>query len=466
MYCGNCGAELNTNDRFCGECGHAANFVPQVSVDRNASGWVMPKITMSRTAKIVTSISSGLIVLIIATYSILHYTYGPATPEKLESKLQEAVAARNVDKLLGYLDDSNQSMRQAEIVGAFQKAFNDETASGYEYYFREALYREQQGIGSDDPDEKALIGNTPVYFKKEKNWRGTKWTFNVLPTAVTFEKGDNWTASSSLETLENGEGVFDNLWPAVYSYQSEVSNLYGGKETVQGSIDLLGGAPADIYLSDRLQSSVVLSIPAFKNINFKLNGVELPRSGDMQTVRITPKPAEMNVEVTGTYLGKTINQSLTLDASNTGEYELDTLVKQSVADEVANLLLDANVSWTKAINSANPALLTGLDPEGDAYQSFSHNIATAQDKPKVHLVRIGFVPSSVELSEDQIQVTTAEEYSYLESDISNNTASNTYHIAQKPNSDSWWIVSSGQNYFWGDDIFNREDSLVKINQED
>lgn len=123
------------------------------------------------------------------------------------------------------------------------------------------------------------------------------------------------------------------------------------------------------FLADSVQSGVTLTVPTFEGVIFKLNGAELPKDADKQTQTITivPAPAELKVEARGTYLGRPVDQSEMLEASVSEEIGLDFLVKRAVSEEVANLLLNANVSWTKAYNAGNASLMTGMDPNGDAY---------------------------------------------------------------------------------------------------
>lgn len=467
MYCENCGAKLNDNDRFCGECGAPViTAAPQLAVTSTPSLVNKPRSPMSRKAKLATGITAGVIVLAGAAYSILHFTYGPSSPEKLEKKLQAAVASHNVDKFLSYLDHSNETMRTKETVKAFQKAFNEEIASGYKYYVAEALDDARDALEDGrkvgDPDS-----GGPIYFVKEKSWRGTKWSFNVSPAEVTFEQGEGWEASGSLETLESKDGTFKNLWPAIYSYQADIKNEYGGKESVQGSVDVLSWPSEEVSFWDSLDNEVSFYVPDFEGVSFKLNDVELPKTDEYDSLTIAPVPEELNLKVEGTYLGKPIEQTaaLNVEDTDTDSYELDALLQQAVAEQVADLLLSANVSWTKAYNAQDTKLLTDVDPDGDAYDTFTWDISGTKEYQQVRLNRIAIVPADIEISEDEILVTATEEYSYPGSEMGNNTTSTTYVITQKPDQDSWWITSASPDYYYGDDLFESENNLVKTNTE-
>ncbi|WP_310551849.1 zinc-ribbon domain-containing protein [Paenibacillus glufosinatiresistens] len=467
MFCGNCGAKIEENARFCGECGQPVSQAPvQQTGFRPAPPAKAARRPWSRKTKVITAVSVGIVGAAAVTYSLFHFTYGPSSPAKLEEKLQAAVTARDVDQLLTYLDDSNTAMRAEDRVEAFRKAFNDETAYGYESYLKDALYAAEQEAEEDSDYGTDGDGDgAPVYFVKESSWRGTRWVFNVTPAEVTMEQGEDWTAGGSLETLESAQGTFNSLWPAVYSYQAKVTNPYGGSETLEGTVDLLNTSSEEIYLYDRLESGLRVEIPTFADITYTLNGKELPQAedGDDHTLSIVPKPAELKVEAKGTYLGMPVEQSRTWEASETDDIELETLLKDSVAAQAAKLLLEANVSWTKAYNAADSSLLTGLDPDGDAYQTFSEVPETPGRQ--VRLVRVAVAPDNIEFYEDGVRITAEEEYAYPGTEESNSTSSNTYVITPKPGQEQqWWIRSSSRNY-WVDDLFGNSESLILDNPE-
>jgi hypothetical protein len=67
----------------------------------------------------------------------------------------------------------------------------------------------------------------------------------------------------------------------MYSYDVQVSNKYGGNETLSGSVDLLNTRSQSVVLANQIQSKVSISVPSYKDITFTLNGTELPKKTDV-----------------------------------------------------------------------------------------------------------------------------------------------------------------------------------------
>ncbi|WP_245946804.1 hypothetical protein [Paenibacillus cellulosilyticus] len=398
-------------------------------------------------------------------YAIAHYTYGPSSPEKLEATLQAAVDEHNVDKLADYLSDENADLTTIEKLDAFKQAFNDDTAANYKKGFKEALLAEQQfskmnEFGIDWGDEGTIV------FVKESNWRGTKWSYTIKPSSVTFEQQPEWTVVTSLATLPSNTGTLSIVWPAVYEYKSEVSNKYGGTQTIQGSVDLFHNQEATVSLTREVQAGITFLMPQIDGVGFTLNGVDFPALEEGQTrVRIAPVPAELKVAAKGTLLGRTIDITESVNGSENEEVNLSTLVSQAIAEDVAEVILNANVSWTKAKNAGTASLLTDIDPNSPIMSSFSQGMYEGGTETKVHLERIAIDPMSIEIYSDRIQVTAEEEYSYPGSTLSNNISSNTYTITKRSDTNGLWLTETSRNYFWSSDLLERNTAMIKTNPE-
>ncbi|WP_164779785.1 zinc-ribbon domain-containing protein [Paenibacillus kobensis] len=467
MYCANCGSELANDDRFCGNCGESvpSNVKPALSIPQKAI--TIPKLQLSKRAKVAAAGVVGVVGILAAIYAVAHYTYGPATPEKLEAKLQAAVEEQNVDKLVGYLSYDNEDLKSSEKIKAFKQAFKDETATEYKEAIKDALIAVQQSEQMSELgfDEQWGNGGT-IVFIKESNWRGTKWSFKIEPSNVTFEQQPDWTVVTSLETLGGDTGTIRGIWPAVYEYQSEISNPYGGKQNIQGSVNLFHDPEETVNLESEVQNEVTFSIPVIKGVQFTLNGVDFPAMEEGQTrVTISPAPDELKLAVKGTVIGRTIDRTETLTGSEAEEISLSTLVSQAIAEDAVGVILKANVSWTKAVNAGLTSLLTDLEPDSSIMNLFSRNITEGGSEQKVHLERVAIDPTDIEISDDHIQVIAEEEYSYPGSTLSNNLSRNTYTIKKQQDQDRLWLSDVNYTYYWGKSLFEQKDVIIKINQD-
>ncbi|CAH1193512.1 hypothetical protein PAECIP111893_00481 [Paenibacillus plantiphilus] len=465
MYCGTCGTQVAAGTRFCGGCG---NPVGGEELQEPSSPKItVPKIAMSKRAKVLASVIIGVVGLAAIAYGIAHYTYGPATPEKLNELVQQAITERNVDELASYLDPSQDSLKEAASMEAFKQAFTEETAAEYARYFKQAANLTiLSGHAGSDNDHAAEPNSFygPFILVKESSWRGTKWSFKVNVSSLKVEKPENWKIESALGTLKNDTGSYSELWPAIYKYSIGVSNAYGGTEQLEGTVSLINNSAETLNLEYLVQSNVSVPVPTFKDITFKLNGVELGQDQDssMQWIDISPAPKEMKLEVSGSYLGKTIETTESLDPASIDTDTIKLVVNKEVAQIVADIVLKANVSWTKATNTGDASLITGFDPDEWTYKQLVANI-TGPSEEKLYLARVAVNPENIVLSGDEIRFDGSEEYTYAGGKASA-VSNNGYSIQKQPNSDEWWIVSLHESWF-ASNQFENEASIIVENAE-
>ncbi|MNC27258.1 hypothetical protein D3C75_754250 [compost metagenome] len=259
------------------------------------------------------------------------------------------------------------------------------------------------------------------------------------------------------------EGPIPQLWPSVYTYEADISNAYAS-ETVSGDVDLTTNRSRTLELSKSLKSKMYLRFPDVKGLTYQINGIPLEAS--QQEVVISPAPKEAKLQVTGKVLGKSIEESMTVDTSQFYQIKLSDALNKGVGKIAADVVYEAALSWAQASNAGDPAQLKAANPNGAYYKDVAGKMTKPADN-KTTLVKVAVDPESIRIKDNQITVDASEQYlnekstSFFSTDRSS-IASWSYTLEKMPDKDEWWVVSHANN-FWGRNILNVQNSVMKNN---
>lgn len=482
MFYHECGSKVLERDRFCVGCGASINLHRAELPGGQTIPFSLPSLHLERKGKIRLASAVGVVGILAIGYAIAHYTYGPSSPVKLEKKALAAISKKDVYELSKYLSPESAEIKKKEVLDTFQNAFDEKTASTYERYFKNAAKAVDSSKGKKGKKEdniSDILNNllnsgsssgSPVQFTSQKSWRGTKWSYVIQPAAVSFTKDDTWTVSTTLGALKETEGSFSNLWPANYAYEAEVSNSFGGSETVKGNVDLLNMRKSTVDLNNQVKTKLSLTIPNIKDFTFTLNGVPIALKNNNsydRSLTIRPAPKEAKVQAKGSVLGKPVDETMTV-TPNTIAADVGGMVNQAVAKMALDVIYNGVVSWADAYNSNDASKMKLADPKGTYYQNASRNLnaSKAQDN-KITFEKLAVSPENITISDKEIRIKATEQYVYeKEVGLFNpsrvSVANNEYRIQKMPDKEEWWITSSSTSYFSGN-ILEDKKALKKEN---
>jgi hypothetical protein len=464
MYCHECGSKLERSDRYCGNCGtrvleeqtSTALAVPEISVDRQIA---LPQIKLGRRAKLVLAASAGLTGALLAGYGIAHYTYGPSTPEALHKKLQAAVEAKDADALVRYLDPEQKKALNQDVLAAVQGAFDERLADVYTSYFERAAK-----VASAN---NAASSSGPVAFIKEKNWRGSKYSFRWVRTAsVQFNKEDRWTVSTSVGSMKKEGGFYEGLWPGFYAYEALVENGYGGRETVKGTLDLTGRVQETVDLRHLVQTKLVFVLPVFDGVTYTLNGAPLDVKAGLnssQEITLRPAPAKASFKASGKLFGLPVDSGMSIVPISNQRSDLTKLFHPTMAGYALDTIYSGAASWAQAVNAGDPSLMKSANPNGDYYKRNSKSMEEPADN-KITLDKVAVDPDSIRIDSKGIYIQSTEQYSYEKEQgfwnpSKQSVTNNQYFLQPNAAKDGLWISSSYSTY--GSNLLESDKALKK-----
>jgi hypothetical protein len=458
LYCGQCGQQVQAIDKFCGNCGAP-------TIKQQVTSITIPKIAMTKKTKITSLIIIGILGFCLITYSIAHYTNGPSSPKELEGHIISALAENDTEQLVKWLDPNQPELKQPDILNAFNKSMNDTIRKRYESAFRSASAA-ASAKANTDRTASFMDNNSLVQFVNHSNWRGTRWSFHVTPAQLEYQKDSKLNISLNIGQLKDQDGKFPVLWPSIYKYEAEISNSYAS-ETTSGSVDLIATKSRTLTPANNLKTKMSIFMPQANNLTYLLNGKPLEAS--QQNVMISPAPKEAKLQLTGKILGKTIEESITIDTAQSPQINLSDALNKGVSKIAVDVIYDAALSWTKADNAGDTSLLRAADPDGSYYLDAVSNITKPSDN-KTTLIKVAVDPKSIRIKDNLITIDASEHYlkennTYWFSNDKNSIASWNYTLQKVPDKDEAWIVSHGNNGFFGRNIFNVNGAVVKNNPD-
>ena len=216
MFCGECGAKNNSEDRFCSECG-APLVQEENKTNTNSSIVKKPRQPMSKINKIIV----GLVIIVIAILGVLYKIGSDITnPKTIANNYIKATVNQDGDKLYKYL----------EIEG-------DDT------FISKDIFKELLKNSNTDSKKVENYKITEVQYSDEKLTATVKFTYTV--EGSTSEK----TSSVNLSKQKNKKFlIFDNWKVKDTSISSVTVENYKIKVTKGSKVTFAGVELNDKYL--------------------------------------------------------------------------------------------------------------------------------------------------------------------------------------------------------------------------
>mgnify|MGYP004463793465 CR=1 FL=1 len=227
MFCGECGAKNNSEDRFCSECG-APLVQEENKTNTNSSIVKKPRQPMSKRNKIIV----GLVIIVIAILGVLYKIGSDITnPKTIANNYIKATVNQDGDKLYKYL----------EIEG-------DDT------FISKDIFKELLKNSNTDSKKVENYKITEVQYSDEKLTATVKFTYTV--EGSTSEK----TSSVNLSKQKNKKFlIFDNWKVKDTSISSVTVENYKIKVTKGSKVTFAGVELTDKYL-DKDDSTTKLDV--------------------------------------------------------------------------------------------------------------------------------------------------------------------------------------------------------------
>ncbi|KLU63711.1 hypothetical protein DEAC_c43720 [Desulfosporosinus acididurans] len=479
MFCGSCGQEVTSQDKFCGSCGAPVpqdiqeggilegestsgkkDFIPEpvareletanqeisATLEMPIPREVVVKAPMSKKTKIIIGTIAVIAVALYGGYQYARSKFTVTSPYLLEQKFTTALKSQDMATLSSLLDSDSADLKSADSLAAFKKGISDEVVAAY-------LQRLQQEVGQVQGGN-AFASTSDhgwLTLRQTSTWLGKSWAVHIASVGVKANPIPQDTVSFSIGNLKSANEEITHLWPSEYSFKGTVSNNYA-QENVNGTVsflDQLGNIPNygeydyNLDMSGLIKSRLQLnSFNAIPNLQITLNDKPVTITGD--NVLISPAPQNPALSVKGTVLGVPISEKGTIDPQD--QNPIQTLVNQGIAKHAMDILDNFNVAATKALDDGTPSEMQGDDPnsaERKSYSDFITNNAASPNRVKDVFLKTVVDPNSVNIQDGKIYINDTE---YYTRNSSPNTINWTYQLQQIPGKSEWWVEGNNQDY--------------------
>lgn len=227
MFCGECGAKNNSEDRFCSECG-APLVQEENKTNTNSSVVKKPRQPMSKKNKIIV----GVVIIVIAILGVLYKIGSDITnPKTIANNYIKATVNQDGDKLYKYL----------EIEG-------DDT------FISKDIFKELLKNSNADSKKVENYKITEVQYSDEKLTATVKFTYTVEGSASEKTSSINLSKQKNKKFL-----IFDNWKVKDTSISSVTVENYKIKVTKGSKVTFAGVELTDKYL-DKDDSTTKLDV--------------------------------------------------------------------------------------------------------------------------------------------------------------------------------------------------------------
>ncbi|KLU63712.1 hypothetical protein DEAC_c43730 [Desulfosporosinus acididurans] len=363
MFCGNCGQEVTSQDKFCGSCGAPVpqdiqggdilegestaskkDFIPEsvareletanqeisATVEMPIPREVVVKAPMSKKTKIIIGTIAVIAVALYGGYQYARSKFTVTSPYLLEQKFTTALKSQDMATLSSLLDSDSGDLKSADSLAAFKASLTDNVTAAY-------LQQLQQEV-DHVPNSSAFGSNADrgwLTLKKTSSWLGNSWKVHVASVGVVTKPIPQDNVSFSIGNLKSANGEVAHLWPSAYAFTGTVTNDYA-KEDVKGNVSFLdqlgsihdfGAYDYNLDLSSYLKTSLNLVPPDnISNLQVLINNkpITIPSNG----LTLSPAPTSGTIELKGDVSGVSIDEKETTDFQN---LDLTMLMNRGIA---------------------------------------------------------------------------------------------------------------------------------------
>lgn len=468
MFCSACGNKITADDLFCGECGHKVEKEMPFMVVQPKRSITLPK--LNRMTKIISGVVAGVIGIGLIGYLVARVTYGPATPEVLEKKFNEALQAGDMKRLTLLVDPNQPQMISSQYLEAFKATLDDNVKKQYQNNLADARKAAETATSSKDSKSKQVnsIGSSKTFlqFVNDPSWRGNKWSVHIYPTEVAFQNDGKNSVKANIGAIADTTGVILSLWPSVYKYEGTISNDFAS-QPFSGTANVLNASKFSYNPTSSIKSSLTVRFPELKDVTVTLNDKPLVVPSGKQDVTISPAPATAKLVVTSKLMGSPIQGTLSVDTSKNVQVILQDALKEDISKKALDVITLASETWVKAYNSGDPAQMKSVNPDSSYYKDIAGRMTKPADV-KVKLLKAAVNPESLNIRGDSITLNASEMYQYDSTPGTQSpqpsTANWTYTLQQIPSKEEWWITNHSSSWF-GENVFTSKTNYVKESTE-
>jgi|GEM_PF-2573018 hypothetical protein len=276
MFCGNCGNELVNPGKFCENCGHEIEItkvesgvqIPQ-PLEQNASNFIqqpyvnqiMVRPPMSKATKVAIACGAGLLILLIAFFSIFAYFSSVSNPKSVAKEVFYDVMKGNYSEAFNkiYLPES-EFLTKESFVKCFEglekqpeaERFTVEKVTdsdnGNKKIIQFTYYK--KGSTEKNSDDMTLVKADGKKFFFFSNWKLdmegdgviSEWDITVPKGAKLSIEGKEIGSTYLKETFpaDNYSGITDGAEKQVYAIKNIFDREYEVKATLEGGVDYTG----------------------------------------------------------------------------------------------------------------------------------------------------------------------------------------------------------------------------------
>ncbi|MGG1555783.1 hypothetical protein [Paenibacillus ferrarius] len=461
MFCSVCGNQTALEDLYCGGCGQRIQQATPAAIIRTSRNIALPALT--RSSKIGLGAAGAIIGVLLTGYFIAHATYGPSTPEALEKQLNAALSAGDMAKVASFLDPNQAQLKAAPLLEAFKNSLNDKVKSQYQSSLADARLSASHAASQDSTTKQiSAFGSARgiLQFVSNSNWRGTKWSFHVYPSELTFQTDGTNTVKGAIGALADSEGTIRNLWPSEYKFEGTLSNDFAS-QPFNGTANLL--TSSKFTYTPASKTYLNIRFPDVKEFSVTLNDKPVVPATGKQEYRLSPAPDNAKFVVTAKIMGSSVQGSLTIDGSKSSQVQLIDTLKEAVSKKALDVILQSADTWVKATNAGDASLIKGIQTDSAYYKDLVGTI-TKPSEPKIKLLKAAVNPDSLTIRSDSITLNASEMYEYEPASGSTSarqtTANWTYTLQQNAGKDEWLITSHSSSWF-GENVFNAKNNYSK-----
>lgn len=205
MFCGECGAKNNSDDRFCSECG--APLVQEENQSVNSNNVVKkPRQPMSKKSKIISVIVAAIIIVLGIGYKVGNNI---TSPKAIAEDYIKATINQDGDKLYKYLElEGDKTFVSKKIFADLLKANNTEASNVENYKITDVEYSDgkltakvrftytMKGSSSEKTSSVSLTKQKDKKFLFFDNWKVSDMTADsatMKDYKIKVAKGSNVT---------------------------------------------------------------------------------------------------------------------------------------------------------------------------------------------------------------------------------------------------------------------------------